>query len=30
VSQDHVPDVVWEAVKPHFSDEEIVDLPLLI
>jgi AhpD family alkylhydroperoxidase len=30
VSQDHVPDAVWEAVKPHFSDEEIVDLTLLI
>ncbi|OAJ60119.1 alkylhydroperoxidase [Paraburkholderia ginsengiterrae] len=30
VSQDHVPDVVWEAVKPHFSDEEIVDLTLLV
>ena len=30
VSQGHVPDVVWEAVKPHFSNEEIVDLTLLI
>ncbi|MBV8158586.1 MAG: carboxymuconolactone decarboxylase family protein [Dyella sp.] len=30
VSQTHVPDVVWEAVKPHFSDEEIVDLTLLV
>jgi AhpD family alkylhydroperoxidase len=30
VSQDHVPDAVWEAVKPQFSDEEIVDLTLLI
>ncbi|WP_250515228.1 carboxymuconolactone decarboxylase family protein [Caballeronia sp. INDeC2] len=30
VSHDHVPDSVWEAVKPHFSDEEIVDLTLLI
>jgi AhpD family alkylhydroperoxidase len=30
VSQDHVPDAVWEAVKPHFSDEEIVDLTLLV
>jgi AhpD family alkylhydroperoxidase len=30
VSQDRVPDSVWEAVKPHFSDEEIVDLTLLI
>ncbi|WP_250503016.1 MULTISPECIES: carboxymuconolactone decarboxylase family protein [unclassified Caballeronia] len=30
VSQDHVPDAVWEAVKPHFSDDEIVDLTLLV
>jgi AhpD family alkylhydroperoxidase len=30
VSLDHVPDVVWEAVKPHFSDEEIVELTLLV
>jgi AhpD family alkylhydroperoxidase len=30
VSQEHVPDAVWEAVKPHFTDEEIVDLTLLI
>jgi AhpD family alkylhydroperoxidase len=30
VSHEHVPDAVWEAVKPRFSDEEIVDLTLLI
>ncbi|TAL98125.1 MAG: carboxymuconolactone decarboxylase family protein [Paraburkholderia sp.] len=30
VARDHVPDAVWEAVRPHFSDEEIVDLTLLI
>ncbi|MGA7782187.1 MAG: carboxymuconolactone decarboxylase family protein [Paraburkholderia sp.] len=30
VSHEHVPDTVWEAVKPHFSDAEIVDLTLLI
>ncbi|MGF6772225.1 AhpD family alkylhydroperoxidase [Paraburkholderia sp. GAS199] len=30
VSQDHVPDAVWQAVRPHFSDEELVDLSLLI
>ncbi|RFU44910.1 carboxymuconolactone decarboxylase family protein [Paraburkholderia sp. DHOC27] len=30
VSHDHVPDAVWEAVKPHLSDTEIVDLTLLI
>jgi AhpD family alkylhydroperoxidase len=30
VSVDHVPDSVWETVRPHFSDEEIVDLTLLV
>ncbi|GAB7523424.1 carboxymuconolactone decarboxylase family protein [Paraburkholderia sp. 2C] len=30
VSHDHVPDHVWEAVKPHFSEAELVDLTLLI
>ncbi|MFM0317709.1 carboxymuconolactone decarboxylase family protein [Paraburkholderia nemoris] len=30
VSQDHVPDAVWQAARPHFSDEELVDLTLLI
>jgi len=30
VSQGHVPDAVWEAVKPHFSEAELVDLTLLI
>ncbi|KAA1011987.1 carboxymuconolactone decarboxylase family protein [Paraburkholderia panacisoli] len=30
VSQDHVPDAVWNAVRPHFSDEELVDLTLLV
>jgi AhpD family alkylhydroperoxidase len=30
VAQDHVPDAVWEAVKPHFSDAEIADLTLLV
>jgi AhpD family alkylhydroperoxidase len=30
ISRDHVPDAVWEAVKPHFSDEEMVDLTLLV
>ncbi len=30
VSQKHVPDAVWQAVRPHFSDEELVDLTLLI
>ncbi|MFP3564098.1 carboxymuconolactone decarboxylase family protein [Paraburkholderia sp. SIMBA_030] len=30
VSHEHVPDAVWSAVRPHFSDEELVDLTLLI
>lgn len=30
ISQTHVPDDVWEAVKPHFSEQEITDLTLLI
>jgi AhpD family alkylhydroperoxidase len=30
ISHDHVPDAVWEAVRPHFGDEELVDLTLLI
>jgi AhpD family alkylhydroperoxidase len=30
VSRDHVPDAVWNAVRPHFSDEELVDLTLLV
>jgi AhpD family alkylhydroperoxidase len=30
VSHDHVPDTVWEAVQPHFTEEEIVDLTLLV
>ncbi|MFM0505180.1 carboxymuconolactone decarboxylase family protein [Paraburkholderia caffeinilytica] len=30
VSQEHVPDAVWQAVRPHFSEEELVDLTLLI
>lgn len=30
VSQEHVPDTVWQVVRPHFSDEELVDLTLLI
>ncbi|KWW39330.1 AhpD family alkylhydroperoxidase [Cupriavidus metallidurans] len=30
VSQDHVPDEVWSAVRPHFDDAELVDLTLLI
>ncbi|CAH2776967.1 MAG: 4-carboxymuconolactone decarboxylase domain/alkylhydroperoxidase AhpD family core domain protein [uncultured Caballeronia sp.] len=30
VSQNHVPDSVWQAVRPHFSDEELIDLTLLV
>lgn len=30
VARDHVPDAVWEAVHPHFSEAEIVDLTLLV
>jgi len=30
ISHDHVPDAVWEAVRPQFSDEELVDLTLLV
>ncbi|CAB3641411.1 hypothetical protein R8871_00316 [Paraburkholderia graminis C4D1M] len=30
ISHHHVPDAVWEAVRPHFSDEELVDLTLLV
>ncbi|WP_144153057.1 carboxymuconolactone decarboxylase family protein [Paraburkholderia sp. BCC1885] len=30
VAQTHVPDAVWETVKPHFSDEEIANLTMLI
>ncbi|NML31107.1 carboxymuconolactone decarboxylase family protein [Paraburkholderia antibiotica] len=30
VSHDHVPDAIWQVVRPHFSDEELVDLTLLV
>jgi len=30
VEQTHVPDDVWEQVKPHFTPEEVVDLTLLV
>jgi AhpD family alkylhydroperoxidase len=30
VASSRVPDAVWEAVKPHFTDKEIADLTLLI
>ena len=30
VEQTHVPNDVWESVKPHFTPEELVDLTLLV
>ncbi|RKP51907.1 carboxymuconolactone decarboxylase family protein [Pararobbsia silviterrae] len=30
VASTHVPDSVWEAVKPHLTETELVDLTLLI
>lgn len=30
VAQTHVPDAVWEIVRPHFTDAELVELTLLI
>ena len=30
VEHTHVPDDVWERVKPHFTPEELVDLTLLV
>lgn len=30
ISHDRVPDAVWEAVKPHFTEEELTDLTLLV
>jgi AhpD family alkylhydroperoxidase len=30
IAENHVPDAVWEAVKPHFSEAELVDLTLLV
>lgn len=30
VSEDHVPDAVFAAVRPHFTDRELVDLTFLI
>jgi len=30
IAQTHVPDAVWDRVKPHFTPEEVVDLTLLI
>lgn len=30
VSQNHVPDAVWDAVRPHFTDAELMELTALI
>ncbi len=30
VSQTSIPDVVYEAVRPHFSEKDLVDLTLII
>jgi len=30
VAQTHVPDAVWEAVRPHFTDQELADLTMLV
>jgi AhpD family alkylhydroperoxidase len=30
IADNHVPDSVWESVRPHFSDEELADLTLLV
>jgi len=30
VSEDHVPDAVFAAVRPHFTDRELADLTFLI
>ncbi len=30
VADEHVPDAVWEGIRPHFTPEELVDLSLLV
>lgn len=30
VADTHVPDAMWEGIRPHFTPEEIVDLALLV
>ncbi|WP_130618815.1 carboxymuconolactone decarboxylase family protein [Dyella amyloliquefaciens] len=30
IADNHVPDSVWESVQPHFSQEDLTDLTLLI
>jgi AhpD family alkylhydroperoxidase len=30
VANDHVPDEVYERVRPHFSDEELVNLTMVV
>jgi AhpD family alkylhydroperoxidase len=30
VADTHVPDTLWEHIRPHFTPEEVVDLTLLV
>jgi len=30
VAQTHVSDAVWDAVRPHFTDQELADLTMLV
>ena len=30
VAQTHVPDAVWDTVRPHFTDQELADLTMLV
>ena len=30
VAQTHVPDAVWDAVRPHFTDQELAELTMLV
>ena len=30
VSEGHVPDTVWDAVRPHFTDAELVELSIVV
>jgi len=30
IADNHVPDSVWQAVQPHFSEQELTDLTLLV
>ena len=30
VAQTHVPNAVWDAVRPHFTDQELAELTMLV